>query len=116
MVPGDNAVERAHPKYYAPGEVPPTETVPLPKGRVYISGTTRKTASKPAQYFEGIPPQVWEFQVGGYQVLDKWLKDRRGRALTQDDLEHYQRIVVALSRTIELMEQIDARIGAWPMQ
>jgi predicted helicase len=116
-VPGDNSVERAHPKYYAPGEMAPTEAaVPLPKGRVYISGTKRKTASKPAQYFEGIPPQVWEFQVGGYQVLDKWLKDRRGRALTQDDLEHYQRIVVALSRTIELMEQIDARIGAWPMQ
>ncbi|MGC9317480.1 MAG: type ISP restriction/modification enzyme, partial [Armatimonadota bacterium] len=69
-----------------------------------------------AQYFEGVPPEVWEFQVGGYQVLEKWLKDRKGRTLTQDDLTHYQRIVVALSGTIDLMEQIDERIEDWPIE
>jgi len=62
-----------------------------------------------------VPPEVWEFHVGGYQVLDKWLKDRRGRKLTPDDLLHYQRIVVALARTIEIMAQIDARIEQWPI-
>ena len=60
--------------------------------------------------------RVRERQVGGYQVLHKWLKDRRGRTLTPDDLTHYQRIVVALARTIEIMAQIDARIEEWPIE
>ena len=51
----------------------------LTPGRVYINKT---------QYFEGIEPDVWEFQIGGYQVLHKWLKDRRGRKLSFDDLLH----------------------------
>ncbi len=115
-VPGDNEVESAHPKYFPPGEVPPGAEEPLERGRVYINGTRRKRDAERAQYFEGVPPEVWEFQVGGYQVLDKWLKDRRGRTLTQDDLTHYQRIVVALSRTIDLMDQIDDRIDEWPIE
>lgn len=58
---------------------------------------------------------MWTFQVGGYQVLDKWLKDRRGRLLTFDDLMHYQKIVVALQETIRLMAEIDAAILTWPV-
>lgn len=115
-VPGDNLVERGHPKYFAPGQTPPGEAGPLQRGRVYVNRTRRKAGGAPAQYFEGIPPQVWEFQVGGYQVLAKWLKDRVGRALTQDDLEHYRRIVAALARTMDLMAQIDRRIPDWPIQ
>ena len=42
--------------------------------------------------------QVWNFHVGGYQVCEKWLKDRKGRALTKDDIAHYQKIVVALAK------------------
>lgn len=79
------------------------------KGRVWINTT---------QYFEGIPKEVWEFHVGGYQVCAKWLKDRKGRKLTYDDLTHYQQIVSALAETIKLMEQIDATItasGGWPI-
>ena len=56
--------------------------------------------------------------MGGYQVLDKWLKDRKGRQLTYDDVRHYQRIVVALSETLRLMEEIDGTIeerGGWPL-
>jgi hypothetical protein len=55
--------------------------------------------------------------VGGYQVLHKWLKDRKGRQLSFDDLHHYQKVVVALAQTIRLMAAIDAAIdthGAWP--
>ncbi len=48
------------------------------------------------QYFQGVPPEVWEFRVGGYQVCEKWLKDRKGRQLSYDDQNHYQRVVVAL--------------------
>ena len=58
---------------------------------------------------------MWAFHVGGYQVLDKWLKDRRGRQLSCDDLTHYRRVVVALRRTMQLMDEIDAAIPAWPL-
>ena len=68
------------------------------------------------QYFEGVPSEVWEFYIGGYQVLDKWLKDRRGRQLSYDDLTHYQQVVVALQKTIDLMTAIDAAIPEWPIQ
>ena len=68
-----------------------------------------------AQYFEGVPEETWGFRVGGYQVLDKWLKDRRGRALTSADVRHYQRIVIALTETRRLMWEIDETIPGWPM-
>lgn len=41
--------------------------------------------------------------IGGYQVCEKWLKDRRGRTLSYDDVEHYKKICVALGETIRLM-------------
>jgi len=63
-----------------------------------------------------VPPEVWEFYVGGYQVLDKWLKDRRGRQLSYADLTHYQQVIVALQKTIQLMAEIDAAIPEWPVQ
>ncbi len=67
--------------------------------------------------FRGVPEPVWNFHIGGYQVCEKWLKDRKGRTLTKDDLDHYHRIVVALSETIRLMSEIDQVIekhGGWP--
>ncbi len=67
------------------------------------------------QYFEGVPPEIWDFHIGGYQVCEKWLKDRKGRFLTSDDIDHYQKIVVAISETIRLMREIDALIPAWPL-
>ena len=79
------------------------------KGRIWINST---------QYFEGIPKDVWEFHIGGYQVCDKWLKDRKGRQLTYDDLTHYQQVVSALAETMKLMKAVDAAIdnhGSWPV-
>jgi Type ISP C-terminal specificity domain len=67
--------------------------------------------------FKGVPEVVWNFHVGGYQVCDKWLKDRKGRALSKDDIAHYQKIVVALSETLRVMAEIDVVIethGGWP--
>ena len=67
--------------------------------------------------FEGVRENVWNFHIGGYQVCQKWLKDRKGRTLTKDDIAHYQKIVVALSETIVLMTEIDKVIdkyGGWP--
>lgn len=67
--------------------------------------------------FEGVRENVWNFHIGGYKVCEKWLKDRKGRTLSNDDIAHYQKIVVALSETIRLMAEIDRVIeahGGWP--
>jgi len=67
--------------------------------------------------FRGVCEEVWKFHIGGYQVSEKWLKDRKGRTLSKDDIAHYQKIVVALSETIRLMVEIDKVIdahGGWP--
>ena len=62
------------------------------------------------------PKTVWNFHIGGYQVCEKWLKDRKGRKLLKADIEHYQKIVVALSETIRIMKEIDEVIDtAWRM-
>ena len=109
-VPGDNVTDKGYPKYYAPGETPLGETAPVEQGRVYISATA-KGGNKRGQYFEGIAPEVWEFRVGGYQPMDKWLKDRKGRELSFDDRTHYVKIAAALQETIRLMEEVDQVIA-----
>lgn len=67
-------------------------------GRVYVNA---------AQYFEGVAPDVWAFRVGGYQVCEKWLKDRRGRALSPEDVRHYCRTAASLRETIRVQGEID---------
>jgi hypothetical protein len=65
----------------------------------------------------GVTEPVWDFHIGGYQVCEKWLKDRKGRTLSSEDITHYHRIVVALHETIRLMGEIDEVIeahGGWP--
>ena len=57
------------------------------------------------KYFEGIAPEVWNYHIGGYKVLHKYLKDRKGRNM--DDAPRYCRIVTALSKTIEIQKKID---------
>ena len=57
------------------------------------------------KYFEGIAPEVWNYHIGGYQVLYKYLKDRKGRIM--DEAPRYCRIVTALSKTIKIQEKID---------
>ncbi len=58
------------------------------------------------KYFEGVTPQVWNYHIGGYQVLRKYLKNRKGRIM--EEAPRYCRIVTALSKTIEIQKQIDA--------
>jgi len=91
---GDSEVATGYPKYSA-------ETVRI----------------NPTEGFEGVPENVWNFHIGGYQVCEKWLKDRRGRVLSEEDIAHYQKIVVALKETIRLMAEVDKVIeahGGWP--
>jgi predicted helicase len=61
-----------------------------------------------SQYFLGITNEVWQYQIGGYQVCDKWLKDRKGRTLSLDDIVHYCKIATALQKTIDIQREIDS--------
>jgi predicted helicase len=81
---GDDAVASGYPKFEG--------------GKVYINK---------GQYFRDVPKVAWEFFIGGYQPAQKWLKDRRGRELSFDDITHYQRIVKILSETDRIMKEIE---------
>lgn len=73
------------------------ETPIFESGKVYINKT---------QYFGNVSEVAWEFYIGGYQPAQKWLKDRKGRELTNDDIEHYSKIIVVLNETDRLMKEI----------
>jgi len=79
----------------------------------YING--KVIINKKGVGFIGVPEEVWNFYIGGYQVCQKWLKDRKGRTLSPEDITHYQHIVVALQETIRLMQQIDEVIPGLPL-
>ena len=69
------------------------------------------------QYFESVEPEIWASTIGGYRPAEKWLKDRKGRTLSEDDIDHYRKIVAALTNTRRLMAEIDEVIGkhgGWP--
>lgn len=68
------------------------------------------------QYFEGVSQVAWDFYIGGYQPAQKWLKDRKGRKLSFDDVLHYQKIIVALVNTDRVMKEIDGLIPKWPIK
>ena len=95
---GSNQVDKVR---YAP----PSSGWP---GRVWINRE---------QYFESVDPEIWAFTIGGYRPAEKWLKDRKGRTLSEDDIDHYRKIVAALTDTRRLMTEIDEVIGkhgGWP--
>ncbi len=84
---------------------PPSNGSP---GRVWINRN---------QYFNGVAPEIWAFGIGGYQPAKKWLKDRKGRVLSANDIKQYRKIVAALAETIRLMRAVDDAIkqhGGWP--
>lgn len=95
---GTNEVEKPVFKMYDYDCTPPGEEHPDYCGDVYINST---------QYFANVPQSAWEFYIGGYQPAQKWLKDRKGRTLTFEDIMHYQKIIVALTETGRLMKDID---------
>ena len=72
-------------------------------GRVWIN---------PTQYFTDVPLAVWEYEVGAYQVCEKWLKDRRGEALSRAALQQYRAILVAVAETLRVMAEIDGVLWA----
>jgi len=77
------------------------EKVEYKNGNVYINSE---------QYFGNVPESTWNFYIGGYQPAQKWLKDRKGKTLTNEDIEHYQKMIVSLSETEKIMKKIDEEI------
>ncbi len=81
-------------------------------GKVFVNATSG---------FANVRVAVWQHTIGGYQVLHKWLDDRRkaGRSLSDDDITHWLRVYAALEATQGLMQQVDAAIdahGGWPTE
>jgi predicted helicase len=74
------------------------EKIEFKDNKVFINKT---------QYFDNVSPEVWNFHIGGYQVCNKWLKDRKGRVLNYDDCKNYLYILAALEKTQDLMGRID---------
>ena len=74
------------------------EKITFKEDRVYVNDK---------QYFGNIPELAWNFHIGGYQPAQKWLKDRKGHVLTNEDIEHYQKVIVVLVETDKLMKEID---------
>ena len=100
LVAGDNRVDKV--RYD-----PPVADAP---GRVFINKS---------QCFEGVAPETWGFTIGGYRPAEKWLKDRKRRTLSYEDITHYRRICAALAETQQVMARIDEAIerhGGWPLR
>jgi len=92
------------------GRTPEVEKVSWSKNTVWIDKA--QTIG-----FKSVREEVWNFHIGGYQVCEKWLKDRKARKLSKEDIAHYQKVIVALSESILLMKEIDQAIekhGGWP--
>jgi predicted helicase len=86
-------------------------------GKIEYKEETVWLDRKQASGFRSVPQPVWDFHIGGYQVCEKWLKDRKDRKLSKLEIEYYQKVVVALSETIRIMSEIDKVIdahGGWP--
>ena len=98
-IAGDNRVEKV--RYTLPNNGLP--------GRVWINDD---------QYFDGVRPRVWMFTIGGYRPAEKWLKDRKGRDLSYNDIDWYCRVCAVLAETPRIMARIDEAIaarGGWPL-
>ena len=83
-----------------------------------VNGSAGRVFINPDQYFEGVALETWEFTIGGYRPAEKWLKDRRRRTLSYEDITHYRRICAVLEETPRVMGRIDEVIGGrggWPL-
>lgn len=114
-IPGSDVVEPGFPQYVTAGEharfLGPEESA---QARVYINGHVGARG----QFFTPVTEDAWKLTVGGYQVADKWLRDRVGRQLSAEDVTHYARTLASLELTVRVVGEIDQAItdaGGWPL-
>lgn len=100
-VTGDHVIDKSAPRF---AEIDPKTGEYLEQSRVYINSS---------QYFENVPQEVWEAEIGGYQVCHQWIKDRRGKTLSYADLEHYQRMITSIFESLQITDEIDEVAPVW---
>lgn len=86
--------------------------------KVSYDEKSKKVWINKLQFFENVPKLAWQAEMGGYQILDKWLKSRKNRKLSHEDISHYEKMVEMILRTEKLMDNIDNAIeasGGWPL-
>lgn len=94
-VDGNNVVEKVR---FVVDEERRIHNPEVTTGMVYINEN---------QYFDNVPEAAWVFYIGGYQPAQKWLKDKKGRESSYEDILHYQKMIVALTETGRIMKAID---------
>jgi hypothetical protein len=93
------------------------DTAPAVGTPTYADGKIRLGNTSGSSMLAGVAPEVWNFHIGSYQVCAKWLKDRKGQILSEAEVTQFQKIVHAISETIQIMNKIDEAInehGGWP--
>ena len=93
-------------------EIPPQTTSFDIEGNNIVTEVrfeTEKVYINKTQYFANVPELAWNFYIGGYQPAQKWLKDRKNRTLTYDDISHYRKIIAILIETHKLMQKLDEK-------
>jgi predicted helicase len=111
-------LEHATSKYVGTKNPVPTGVMWLDE-TVWLNAPSQRTQSVTSGTvgFEGVAEAVWKFHIGGYKVCEKWLKERKGRPLLDEEIAHYEKIILAVEETIRLMQEIDVVIdghGGWP--
>jgi hypothetical protein len=104
----ETTVEAA-PASFVGARAPEVEKIAYANGTVWID--KKRTCG-----FDGVAEEVWALRIGGYPVCEKWLKDRKGRQLTKDEVGHYCRVIAVLQETLKLMKEVDVSIdkhGGW---
>jgi len=81
--------------------------------KVYYDENSKRVWINKSQYFDGISKDVWEYRIGAYQVLAKYLKDRKKekRRLSLEEIEHYMRVAKAIERTREVEVEVVEAMG-----
>jgi hypothetical protein len=79
--------------------------------KVRYDGENERVYFNKEQYFDGISKAVWEYRIGAYQVMAKYLKDRKGRKLSSKEIEHYMKVAKAIERTREVQGEVDGRLS-----
>ena len=77
-------------------------------GKIEYDSKKRLVKINREQYFAPLPAEIWQYQIGGYQIMEKWLKDRKDKSLDLEEIKHYCRMASALIETIAVQKKIDA--------
>lgn len=105
-IPGSDIIEEGFPRYL-------TSETDSKKGKIYINKGNPKEGIR-AQFFDGIPTEIWNFRIGGYQIAKKWLKDHAGRKLNINEINHFEKVLSIISETLRIMAEIDYMLPEWP--